>query len=302
MAFTAQDVKNLREKTGCGMMDCKKALTESNGDMDKAIEFLREKGLAAAAKKADRIAADGLVVSKINAEKKVGVVLEVNAETDFVAKNEKFVKFVDDVANTIIDENPADIDELLTKKCGDTGMTVEEDLREKIQTIGENMKIRRFVRMEGALISYVHGGGKIGVMVQFDTDVADKDGFEEYGKNVAMQIAAITPEYLDESCVPAERIEKEKEILTAQAINEGKPAAIAEKMVVGRLKKFFKDICLLDQVYVKDNEKTIAQYTEDTAKKLGGSIKITNFARFEKGEGIEKKEDNFAEEIANMVK
>lgn len=302
MAFSAQDVKNLREKTGCGMMDCKKALTESNGDMDKAIEFLREKGLAAAAKKADRIAADGLVVSKIDADKKIGVVLEVNAETDFVAKNEKFVKFVDDVAATIVAENPASVEELLTKPCADTGMTVEEDLREKIQTIGENMKIRRFERLEGDLVSYVHGGGKIGVMVQFDTDVAGKEGFEEYGRNVAMQIAAIAPEYLDESCVPAERIEKEKEILTAQAINEGKPAAIAEKMVVGRLKKFFKDICLMDQIYVKDNEKTIAQYTEDTAKKLGGSIKVTRFVRFEKGEGIEKKEDNFAEEIANMVK
>lgn len=301
MAFSAQDVKNLREKTGCGMMDCKKALSETDGDMDKAIEFLREKGLAAAAKKADRIAADGLVISTINADKKVGVVLEVNAETDFVAKNEKFVAFVDDVANTIMETNPASVEELLTKPCGNTGMTVEEDLREKIQTIGENMKIRRFERLEGDLVSYVHGSGRIGVMVQFDTDVASKDGFEEYAKNVAMQIAAIAPEYLDESEVPADRVEKEKEILTAQAINEGKPAAIAEKMVAGRLKKFFKDICLVDQVYVKDNEKTIGQYTESVAKDLGGSIKITKFVRFEKGEGLEKKEENFADEIAKMV-
>ena len=259
MAFTAADVKNLRERTGCGMMDCKKALTESNGDMDKAIEFLREKGLAAAAKKSGRIAAEGLVVSMKDDAKKVGVVLEVNAETDFVAKNEKFVNFVNDVALTIINENPADMDALMACKCANSEMTVEEELREKILTIGENMKIRRFERMEGDLVAYVHGGGRIGVMVQFNTDLADKAEFDAYAKDIAMQIAAVTPQYLNESEVPAEVVAKEKEILTVQAMNEGKPANIAEKMVEGRIKKFFKDVCLVDQQFDKDSDKTVAQ-------------------------------------------
>ena len=302
MAFTAADVKNLRERTGCGMMDCKKALTESNGDMDKAIEFLREKGLAAAAKKSGRIAAEGLVVSVKDDAKKVGVVLEVNAETDFVAKNEKFVNFVNDVALTIINENPADMDALMACNCANSEMTVEEELREKILTIGENMKIRRFERMEGDLVAYVHGGGRIGVMVQFNTDLADKAEFDAYAKDIAMQIAAVTPQYLNESEVPAEVVAKEKEILTVQAMNEGKPANIAEKMVAGRIKKFFKDVCLVDQQFVKDSDKSVAQYTADTAKALGGSIEIVKFVRFEKGEGLEKKEENFAEEIAKMVK
>ena len=280
MAFTAADVKNLRERTGCGMMDCKKALTESNGDMDKAIEFLREKGLAAAAKKSGRIAAEGLVVSVKDDAKKVGVVLEVNAETDFVAKNEKFVNFVNDVALTIINENPADMDALMACKCANSEMTVEEELREKILTIGENMKIRRFERMEGDLVAYVHGGGRIGVMVQFNTDLADKAEFDAYAKDIAMQIAAVTPQYLNESEVPAEVVAKEKEILTVQAMNEGKPANIAEKMVAGRIKKFFKDVCLVDQQFVKDSDKSVAQYTADTAKALGGSIEIVKFLRF----------------------
>ena len=302
MAFTAADVKNLRERTGCGMMDCKKALTESNGDMDKAIEFLREKGLAAAAKKSGRIAAEGLVVSVKDDAKKVGVVLEVNAETDFVAKNEKFVNFVNDVALTIINENPADMDALMACKCANSETTVEEELREKILTIGENMKIRRFERMEGDLVAYVHGGGRIGVMVQFNTDLADKAEFDAYAKDIAMQIAAVAPQYLNENEVPADVVAKEKEILTVQAMNEGKPANIAEKMVAGRIKKFFKDVCLVDQQFVKDSEKTVAAYTADTAKALGGSIEIVKFVRFEKGEGLEKREENFAEEIAKMVK
>lgn len=302
MAFTAKDVQTLRERTGCGMMDCKRALSETDGDMEKAIEILREKGLAAAAKKAGRIAAEGVVVSVVDTAKKVGVVLEVNAETDFVAKNEKFVSFVNDVAATIINENPADVDALLTKKCVNSSATVEEELRDKILTIGENMKIRRFERLEGDLVSYVHGGGRIGVMVKFDTDVAGKDGFEEYAKDVAMQIAAALPQYLNKEEVPADIIEKEKEILTAQAINEGKPANIAEKMVVGRIAKFYKEVCLVEQQFVKDTDKTIDQYTADTAKALGGSIKIAKFVRFEKGEGLEKREDNFADEVANMIK
>lgn len=301
MAFTAADVKNLRERTGCGMMDCKKALTESNGDFDKAVEYLREKGLAAAAKKAGRIAAEGLVLSMVDEAKKVGVVLEVNAETDFVAKNASFVAFVNDVAKTIINENPSTVEELMGKKCAGSDRTVEEELRDKILTIGENIKIRRFERLEGDLISYVHGDGRIGVMVKFKTDVFTNEKFNEFGKDIAMQIAAVTPEYLNEAAVPAERVAKEKEILTAQAMNEGKPANIAEKMVVGRLKKFFKEICLVDQIFVKDNEKTIADYVAASAKEMGGSIEIESFIRFEKGEGLEKREENFADEIAKMV-
>ena len=302
MAFTAADVKNLRERTGCGMMDCKKALTEANGDMDKAIELLREKGLAAAAKKSGRIAAEGLVVAVKDDAKKVGVVLEVNAETDFVAKNNKFVAFVNDVAQTVINENPANVEALLAAKCAGSDLTVEEELRDKILTIGENMKIRRFSRMEGDLVTYVHGGGKIGVMVQFTTDIADKEGFDAYAKDIAMQIAAVAPQYLNESQIPADVVAKEKEILTVQAMNEGKPANIAEKMVAGRIKKFFKEVCLIDQQFVKDNEKNVAQYTAETAKALGGSIEIAQFVRFEKGEGLEKKEENFADEVAKMVK
>lgn len=302
MAFTAQDVKTLRETTGCGMMDCKKALTETDGDMEKAIEILREKGLAAAVKKAGRIAAEGLVVSIVDEAKKVGVVLEVNAETDFVAKNESFVTFVNSVAQTIIETNPADVAELENKKLVGSDMTVAEGLRDKILTIGENMKIRRFIRLEGDLVAYVHGGGRIGVMVQFDTDVADKDGFKEYAKDVAMQIAAATPQYLNKEAVPTEVVEKEKEILTAQAVAEGKPQNIAEKMVMGRISKFYKEVCLTEQEFIKDNDISVATYTSNTAKELGGNINLLTFVRFEKGEGLEKREDNFADEVASMMK
>lgn len=302
MAFTAKDVKELRERTGCGMMDCKKALSETDGDMDKAIEILREKGLAAAAKKAGRIAAEGLVVSMVDKAKKVGVVLEVNAETDFVAKNEQFVEFVNSVAKTIIENNPANIEELEALTMVGSDRTVAEELRDKILTIGENMKIRRFERVEGDLISYVHGGGRIGVMVKFDTDVADKEGFEEYAKDVAMQIAAAVPQYLNKEDVPAEVVEKEKEILTVQAMNEGKPKEIAEKMVMGRISKFYKEVCLAEQAFIKDGDVTVAKYTENKAKELGGKIAMVSFVRFEKGEGLEKREDNFADEVASMMK
>lgn len=302
MAFTANDVKVLRERTGCGMMDCKKSLTETDGDMEKAIEILREKGLAAAAKKAGRIAAEGIVVSIINNEKKIGVVLEVNAETDFVAKNDSFVNFVNSIATTIIDENPSDVEALLTMKLAGSDMTVEEALRDKILTIGENMKIRRFIRMEGDLVAYVHGDGRIGVMAKFDTDVASKPEFNDYAKDIAMQIAAAFPQFLNKDAVDASIVEKESEILMAQAINEGKPKNIAEKMVVGRIAKYYKEICLTEQAFVKDSEKSISQYTEETAKALGGNIRILDFVRFEKGEGIEKRVDNFADEVAGMVK
>ena len=301
MAFTASDVKTLRERTGCGMMDCKKALTEADGDMEKAIEVLREKGLAAVAKKAGRIAAEGIVVSVVDKEKKVGVVLEVNSETDFVAKNADFVAFVNRVAKVIVDPNPADVEALMSCKDA-TGEDVASMLQEKVLTIGENIQIRRFERLEGDMIAYVHGEGRIGVMVMFDTDVADKEGFEAYGKDVAMQVAAAMPQYLNKESVDPAVVEKEKEILTAQAINEGKPANIAEKMVMGRIAKFYKEVCLVEQPFVKDGDITVAKYTENVAKELGGHITITGFVRYEKGEGLQKREDNFADEVASMMK
>lgn len=304
MAFTAQDVKTLRERTGCGMMDCKKALTESGGDMEKAIEFLREKGLAAAAKKSGRIAAEGIVTAVV--EGNVGVVLEVNAETDFVAKNDQFLNMVDTFAKTVIAANPADVDALAECKAVGTENTVAEVLRENILTIGENMKIRRFARYEGDVVTYVHGGGRIGVMVRFATDVAGKDGFAAFGKDIAMQIAASNPAYLDQASVPAEVVAKEKEILMAQIANDeklkNKPAQVIEKMVEGRIGKYYKENCLVEQVFVKDGELTVAKYIEKVAKELGGSIAVVEYVRFEKGEGIEKKEDDFASEVANMVK
>lgn len=300
--FTAKDVKDLRERTGCGMMDCKKALTESDGDVEKAIEFLREKGLAAAAKKAGRIAAEGIVDTYVSDDGKVGAIIEVNSETDFVGKNADFKAFVAALAKLVADMSPADVDALLKLEYPNSTMTVEEMLREKILTIGENLNIRRFDRYEGSVATYIHGGGRIGVMVNFDTDVAGKDGFAEVAKDVCMQIAAVNPQYICPDCVPAERVEKEKEILTQQAINEGKPANIAEKMVAGRIKKFYKEICLVEQEFVKDPDLSVKAYVEDAAKKLGGSIKISSFVRFEKGEGLEKREDNFADEVASMIK
>ena len=303
MAFTAKDVKELRERTGCGMMDCKKALTETDGDFDKAIEYLREKGLAAATKKAGRIAADGMVYATVDKENKLGVVVEVNSETDFVAKNEMFREFVADVAAVVAKENPATVEELLAKAMPN-GDTVEASLQEKILVIGENIKIRRFVRYEGPCVAYLHAGGTHGVLVNFEVsdEVFAKPEFEAYGKDIAMQIAAANPSYLNKSEVPAEVLEKEKEILTQQAINEGKPAAIAEKMVAGRIAKYYKENCLVEQAFVKDDKQTITAYTNATAKELGGDIKIVAFTRFEKGEGIEKKVDDFAAEVAAMSK
>ncbi|MDD3192367.1 MAG: translation elongation factor Ts [Oscillospiraceae bacterium] len=303
MAFTAKDVQNLRERTGCGMMDCKKALTEAGGDMEKAVELLREKGLAAQAKKSSRVAAEGIVYTYVDEEKKVGVVIEVNAETDFVAKNESFQSFVAACAKTVVAQNPATVEELMACKV-DEQFTVEEALREKILTIGENMKIRRFARYEGAVVTYSHGGGRIGVMVKFDAaaDVAAKDGFKTMAKDVAMQIAAANPSYLSKADVPADEVAKEKEILTQQAINEGKPANIAEKMVMGRINKYYKEVCLLEQPFIKDGEISVSKYIENAAKELGGQIQAVSFVRFEKGEGLEKREDNFADEVASMMK
>ncbi len=302
MAFTAADVKELREITGCGMMDCKKALTETDGDKEKAIEFLREKGLATAEKKSGRIAADGIVHA--NVVDGVGVLLEVNSETDFVAKNADFQKFVSDVAKQIKETSPADVETLLAAKFVDGDETINDMLVNKIATIGENITVRRFERYEGVIETYIHGGGKIGVMVAFSVDAAKADApeFKEFAHDIAMQVAAANPQYLDRDSIPAEVVAKETEILTAQAMNEGKPQNIAEKMVAGRINKYFKEICLVDQPFIKDGDLTVTAYAKQISDKIGAEIKIEKFARFEKGEGIEKKEDNFAEEIANMVK
>lgn len=303
-SFTAKDVAALRAKTGCGMMDCKKALTQAEGNVEAAIDYLREKGLAAATKKAGRIAAEGVAYACTNADRTVGVVIEVNAETDFVAKNAQFQEFVKICAETVMEKNPADVDALLAEKAVDSEETIDEMLKEKILVIGENIKIRRFARMEGAVADYIHAAGRIGVLVNFDTtaEIAKTDAFAEYAKNVAMQVAAVNPGYLNESAVPADVVEHEKMILTEQIINDGKPANIAEKIVTGRMHKFFKEICLVDQDYVKDGNMSVQQYTDSVAKELGGSITITGYVRFEKGEGLEKRNDNFAEEIAGLVK
>lgn len=300
MAFTAKDVKELREMTGCGMMDCKKALTEADGDKDKAVEILREKGLATAAKKAGRIASEGIVLDYVDGN--VGVIVEVNAETDFVAKNEQFTDFVKAVAKTVAVKNPADVEELKTMQIEGGSQTVGEELTEKIAKIGENMNIRRFARYEGTVASYIHGGGRIGVLVKFDTDCADKEGFAQFAKDIAMQVAAAGAQYLDRDAVPAEVVEKEKEILSIQAKNEGKPEKIIEKMVMGRINKFYKEVCLLDQEFIKDGDLSVQKYIDNTAKALGGSIKVVAYTRFEKGEGLEKKEENFADEVAKMIK
>ena len=306
MAISAKDVMELRKQTDCGMMECKKALTEADGNFEKAIEILRERGLATAAKKAGRIAAEGMVYADYCPECKVGVVIEVNAETDFVAKNEKFVNFVKEATKVIMEQNPADVEALMNCKMGDE--TVDQALKELILVIKENIKVRRFVRYEGVCSAYVHGGGTHGILVNFETsdDVASKDEFVAYGKDIAMQVAAANPGYVDEASVPAEVVAKEKEIMLAQMAGDpktaNKPDAVKQKMIEGKIKKFFKENCLVDQEFVKDGDLTVAQYTAKVAKDLGGDIKIVKFARFQKGEGLEKRADDFAAEVASMVK
>lgn len=308
MAFTAADVKALREKTGVGMMDCKKALTEADGDMERAIDVLREKGLAASAKKAGRIAAEGIVLAYTDEAKKVSVLVEVNSETDFVAKNDKFVNYVTAVAKTIADTNPADVDELLAKPLAGDTRTVQENLQDMVLSIGENMKIRRFERVEGITTSYIHGGGSVGVLVMFDTDdkTAATDAFKVMGKDVAMQIAAMSPAYLDEASVPADVLAHEKEITKAQLAEDpkmaGKPEQVLAKIVDGKIGKYFKENCLLDQDFVKDGDMNVAKYVASVAKELGADIKVTGFIRYAKGEGLEKREDDFAAEVASMMK
>ena len=303
MAFTAKDVADLRAKTGCGMMDCKKALTESNGYIQGAIDYLREKGLAAATKKAGRIAAEGMAYAALFNNEKVGVVIEVNAETDFVAKNAEFQAFVKVCAQTVADNNPANLDALLACTASGTDKTVDALLKEKILVIGENIKIRRFDRFEGVLTDYIHMGGKIAVMVKFDTtdEAAAKPEFKEYAKNIAMQIAAANPLYLNSASVPQDVIENEKKIATEQASSTGKPANVIEKMVMGKVAKYFKEVCLVEQEYVKDSKLSVQKYTEEVGKELGAPISIAAYVRYEKGEGLEKRVDNFAEEVASMM-
>jgi len=291
--ITASQVKDLREKTGAGMMDCKKVLTETDGDMEKAIELLRERGIAKAAKKSDRIAAEGLVTAYVSEDGKVGAVAEINAETDFVAKNEEFRTFANDIAKQVAVKAPKDVEELLSQTfINDETKTVNEVLTNKIATIGENMSIRRFERFEGAGLveSYIHGDGKIGVLVELE------GGDTELAKDVCMQIAAARPEFLDKESVPADRLEKEMEILKAQAMNEGKPEAIAEKIVLGRVGKFYSEICLVEQEFVKNPDIKVKDLVASK------NAKIVRYARFEKGEGIEKKEENFAEEVMKQIK
>ena len=306
MAISAKDVMELRKQTDSGMMECKKALTEADGNFEKAIEILRERGLATAAKKAGRIAAEGMVYADYCPECKVGVVIEVNAETDFVAKNDKFVDFVKKATKVIMEQNPADVENLMNCKMGDE--TVDQALKELILVIKENIKVRRFVRYEGVCSAYVHGGGTHGILVNFETTngIEAKDEFAAYGKDVAMQVAAANPSYVDEASVPAEVVAKEKEIMLVQMSqdpkNANKPEAVKQKMIEGKIKKFFKENCLVDQEFVKDGDLSVAQYTAKVAKDLGGDIKIVKFTRFQKGEGLEKRADDFAAEVASMVK
>ena len=291
--ITAGMVKDLREKTGAGMMDCKKALTETNGDIEKAIEYLREKGITKAAKKSSRIAAEGLVLAYVSEDNKVGAAIEVNSETDFVAKNEEFRTFVQALAKQVAINNPADVEALLNEEyIEEAGKKVSEVLTDKVAKIGENMNIRRFVRFEttdGLVESYIHGNGKIAVLVNM------KNADTELAKDICMQVAAARPEYLDEASVPAERLAKEMEILKAQAMNEGKPEAIAEKIVQGRIGKFYSEICLVDQEFVKNPDMKISDLLKSK------NSEIVEFARIEKGEGLEKKEENFAEEVMKQM-
>ena len=305
MAFTAADVKNLREKTGVGMMDCKKALAASDGDMDKAIEYLREKGLAASVKKADRIAAEGMAYAAV--VNGVGVVVEVNAETDFVGKNEKFVDFVKGVANTVAKEAPVDLDALMGCKFDGGSQTVTEQQQEMVLVIGENIKVRRFARYaDGVSVPYIHAGGKIGVLVNLAVEGDASSQVLEMGKDLAMQIAALNPRFWDKAEVTEDVLAEEKKIMLAQMDNDpkmaNKPAQVKEKIVAGKIDKFYAENCLLQQDFVKDNSMTVEQYMASVAKAAGVKVTLRSATRFEKGEGIEKKQEDFAAEIASMIK
>lgn len=300
--ITAQAVKELRERTGAGMMDCKKALTETNGDMEKAVEVLREKGLAAAAKKAGRVAAEGIVKTYISDDKKSAGIVEVNCETDFVAANEEFVGFAAKLAEMASTTTVATVEEFVAQKYNEE-QTVQEFLTALIAKLGENMTVRRFQKFSvanGVTQSYIHGGGRIGVIVELGCETASPV-LEEVAKELCMQVAAANPLFLDKTQVDTESLEKEKEIYRAQALNEGKPEKIVDKMVEGRIQKYYKEVCLVEQPWVKDGDKTITKYLQEKSKEVGSPISINTFVRYERGEGIDKKEENFAEEVARQV-
>ena len=306
--ITAKDVAELRSKTGCGMMDCKKALVEADGNFDEAVKLLREKGLAKADAKQGRIAAEGVVDIMLSDDKQTAAMVEVNSETDFVAKNETFREFVRAILRTILKNRPADVDALLACKLDGSEETVEAELKGKIFTIGEKLSIRRFVVVDGTLATYIHGAGVSGVIVKFDADDAAKNAsnFAEVTKNVALQVASMECRFVNRDAVPAEVVKSETEINLAKIANDpknaNKPDAIKEKMALGMLNKFYETVCLAEQAYVKEDSISVEKYLDREAKAVGGSIKLVDFFRFEKGEGLEKREDNFAEEIANMVK
>lgn len=307
MAFTAADVKKLREMTNVGMMDCKKALTASDGDMDKAVEWLREKGLAAAAKKSGRIAAEGAVCAVV--ENGVGAIVEINCETDFAAQSDKFMGFVQDVTQVVLHENPADMDALLAAKYPKTDKTVREMIPEKVLVIGENLKIRRFARYDtGVTVPYVHMGGRIGVLVNLEVEGIEPAAVTELGKDLCMQAAAMNPAFCDKSDVDPSTLDKEKEIQMALAMNENekaakpKPQNIIEKMVMGRIGKYYEENCLMQMEFVKEKGVSVEQHVAAVAKELGGKIAVKSFIRFEKGEGIEKKQEDFAAEVAAQLK
>jgi len=300
--ISAQLVKELREMTGAKMMDCKKALVQTEGDIDKAIEFLREKGLADAAKKSGRVAAEGIVKTYISEDNKQGSVVEFNCETDFVAANDEFIAFADRLAQMVVETGAENVEALLNEKF-DAETTVSDALKALIAKLGENMTVRRFTKFaieNGIVKSYIHGGGRIGVLVELSCDTAS-DVLDEVAKEVCMQIAAANPLFLNEDQVDAASIEKEKEIYRVQALNEGKPENIVEKMVEGRIKKYFKEVCLVDQLWVKDNDKTIAKFLAEKSKEVGSPIAITRFVRYERGEGIEVEKVDFAAEVAAQI-
>ncbi len=306
MAFTAKDVQALREKKNVGMMDCKKALVEADGDMDKAMDILREKGLATAAKKASRVAAEGVI--GLYTDGNASALVELNCETDFVANGPEFKALANKIAKTVVEAKPADVDALLATTIADGEISVNDAIQELFLKIRENMKLRRFVLVEGTAVSYIHAGGSVGVLVSFDTNAEVNDKFTAMGKNVAMQVAAMSPSYLDEAAVPADVIEKEKAINLAQ-MNEdpkmaSKPEQVKAKIIEGKIKKYYSEVCLLDQTFVRSDlfDGSVAGYVASVAKALGADIKVIGFTRLAKGEGIEKKEDNFADEVAGMMK
>ncbi|MCD8095694.1 MAG: translation elongation factor Ts [Ruminococcus sp.] len=303
MAVTVKDIKDLMSLTGVGMMDCKRALVETDNDQEKAIELLREKGLATQAKKSGRVAAEGIVAAVVKGN--AGAIVEVNIETDFAANNDEFKAFVNAVADTIIEQNPADLDALKAATISGGSKSVEESLQDLFVKLRENMLIRRFKRLEGTLVSYVHGGGSIGVIVKLDTDL-DAEKVYEIGKDCALQVAAMNPSYLDRTQVPADTLDKEKDILLAQMAEDpkmaSKPEQVKIKIVEGKVGKYYSENCLVDQAFVKDDKVSVGKYVADSAKKLGGSVIVSDFVRFERGEGVEKKEENFADEVASMMK